>query len=310
MFSLVRQVLGYPQAYWHRTTAAVHHGHMPQQLQVSALRRTLQVCTRADLIAAGYSPRTIKRAFDAGQLTKLGRFWLGTGATPRTVAAALRRNHRLTCVSALALHGVFVPETPGVHEVGRQCRCVSPEGVIEHRGLRAWPDTEPILPVRWALGDAARCLDADGAAMVLESALNKRLVDDTDVTLILTALPQRKQLAIGTPDERAMSGPETRVRRFLERRGVAVVPQFPLPDGGFADMLVGEQLLIECDSRAHHTDPRAFAADRRRDQRNVLRGYTVVRLTYQDVMDNWSTTQQLLIALIRRGAHRRTRYQR
>ena len=270
----------------------------------------MHVRSRADLLADGYTDRSIRRSLETGRLRKLGKWWYGTSATPAHVAAALQRDHRLTCVSALALHGVFTIETHAVHEVGVQCRCTSGDGVIHHRPLRRWPDGEPVLPVGHALAHACRCLSAEGAAMSLESALNKRLVDEQEVAMILEELPERKRLAIGTPDARAMSGPETRVRRFLQRRGVKVTPQFPLPGGGFADLLVGECLLIECDSRSHHTDPRAFSADRARDRRNVLLGYTVVRFTYQDVMDNWATTRAQLLALIRRGAHRLPRSRR
>lgn len=283
---------------------------MESQAHLSTTKKLLDVRTRADLLAAGYTDRTIARALSSRQLLKLGRFWYGSSVTPPQVAWALASDHRLTCVSALVLHGVFVIETSGVHVVGRQCRCTAHEGKIHHPGLRRWPDAEPILPILHALTHACRCLDAEGAAIALESALNKELIRSDDVPAIFDRLPVRKRKAIGDPDARAMSGPETRVRRFFEKRGVKVQPQFPLPDGGFADMLVGERLLIECDSKSHHTDAKAFAADRHRDQRNVARGYMVVRLTYQDVMDNWLTTQRFLLGLIRRGAHRLPRPRR
>ena len=274
------------------------------------IKTLTHVRTRADLLSAGYTDRRIRKALRSGQVTKLRRYWYGTNATPIDVAGALRREHRLTCVSALALHGAFVVETPGPHEVGRQCRCTTSDSPILHPRLRAWPDDEPVMPVRQALDHMCRCLSAEGAAITLESALNKKLITTDDLSEILVGLPHRKRLAIGTPDGRAMSGPETRVRRFFERRGVRVTPQFPLPGGGYADMLVGELLLVECDSRTHHTDSRAFASDRRRDQRNVLLGYTVVRLTYHDVMEDWVSTQEFLLTLLRRGAHRKPRTQR
>lgn len=213
-------------------------------------------------------------------------------------------------MSALALHGVFVIETPGAHEVGRQCPCATSDDLILHQRLRAWPDAEPVMPVEQSLIHAARCLDAEGAAICLESALNKKLIGPDDLPSIMAGLPARKRSAIGPLDGRAMSGPETRVRRLFERRGVQVTAQFPLPDGGFVDMLVGERLMIECDSRSHHTDPMTFANDRHRDQRNVSLGYTVIRLTYQDVMDNWTATREMLLSLLRRGVHRAPRPQR
>jgi predicted transcriptional regulator of viral defense system len=44
-----------------------------------------------------------------------------------------------------------------------------------------------------------------------------------------------------------------------------------------------ERLIVETDSRAFHTDRRAFEHDRLRDQRLTLAGFTVVRFTWRQV---------------------------
>lgn len=276
-------------------------------LPLTALKTRLQVCSRRDLLDAGHSARGIDRLVNLGQLQRFGPHWFGTAITPGEVARALRRNHRLTCASALNVHGVFVPESPWPHEVGRQCSCRTPAGVIEHRPLRRWPDDEPVLPLRASLRHAVSCLGAEGAAIVLESALNKGFITVGESTELTAHLSLKQLRAIGRVDGRSMSGPETRVRRFLERQGVEVQPQFHVASVGFVDMLVGDRLVIECDSIAHHTGSSNYAADRRRDQALAALGFQVIRLTYQDVMQNWDQTRELLRHLIRRGIHRRPR---
>lgn len=67
---------------------------------------------------------------------------------------------------------------------------------------------------------------------------------------------------------------------------------------------MGDALVIECDSRSHHTGPRNYANDRRRDQRLVALGYRVIRLTYEDVMVAWEATKEMMVALIRAKRHR------
>ncbi|MGA4508060.1 hypothetical protein ACQB6R_03395 [Propionibacteriaceae bacterium G1746] len=264
----------------------------------------LHAWTRPQLLAADLTDAQIRRAVARGDLLRLGPRWYGTTATPPAVAAALKSNHRLTCLSALSLHGVFTPRVAERHEVGRQCRCQPRRGVVEHLPLRAWPDDHPILSLHDSLADALRCLNAESSAVVLESALHRRLLHPDDLPALLDPLSQRQRRAIGRLDARAMSGSETRVRRFFERRGVKVRPQFPLPGGGYADLLVGERLLIECDSLAHHTDLAAFAGDRHRDQRNLLAGLLTLRLTYDDVWVAWEATKRLFGEILRTHLHR------
>ena len=273
-------------------------------MPLSATKNRLQVCSRRDLLAFGYTKHRLNRLVADGHLRRLGSHWFGTDLTPFAVASALRRNHRLTCVSALEIYGVFVPLSPWPHEVGRQCSCRAGGEVLEHPTLRRWPDDEPLVPLRLALDHAVACLDAEGAAIVLESALNQRLISEDEAGELVGHVSLRKQRAIGRLDRRSMSGTETRVRRFLERLGVQVVPRFEVAGVGVVDMLVGDRLVLECDSREHHTGRQNYANDRRRDQRLAALGYLVVRLTYEDVMVGWLPTQGLLRGLVAAKVHR------
>jgi hypothetical protein len=60
----------------------------------------------------------------------------------------------------------------------------------------------------------------------------------------------------------------------------------------------GTMLVVETDGFEFHSMPTTFAADRRRDQRLTLAGYTVVRFTYDQVVGDPRTTAQAVSALL------------
>ena len=221
----------------------------------SPLRRRLHVWTTADLRGAGISRHRQQRLVADGALRGYGGGWFGTAETPDDVAGALFRGNRLTCLSAARILGLWTPDLgPDVHETSRRPTRGEHDGVVSrHRPvIRRWPDDEPVLPLDAALSHALTCLDADSAAVLLESALERRLLVPSQVDLLLAEAPARRRRAIGRVSALAGSGSETRVRRYLERRGVRVREQVAVFEGGRVDLLVGDRLVIECDSVRHH----------------------------------------------------------
>lgn len=91
------------------------------------------------------------------------------------------------------------------------------------------------------------------------------------------------------------------VRVMLSSRGVPVRPQVHVPGVGRVDLLVGESLIIECDSEEHHAG--IIDKDRRRDMMARRLGYTVVRLSWQQVWCTWEETRAFLADLIRTRRH-------
>lgn len=63
--------------------------------------------------------------------------------------------------------------------------------------------------------------------------------------------------------------------------------------------------MIECDSVAHHTNARAYAADRERDRKLWALGYVVLRLTHGQVMYDWEVVEADILACVRAGGHRK-----
>jgi len=71
------------------------------------------------------------------------------------------------------------------------------------------------------------------------------------------------------------------------------------PTGYSPDFLWrAHRLIAETDGRSVHTTSRAFEKDRRRDQRLMLLGYTVVRFTHSQVFDEPRTVEATVRALL------------
>jgi very-short-patch-repair endonuclease len=68
------------------------------------------------------------------------------------------------------------------------------------------------------------------------------------------------------------------------------------------DLLVGERLVVECDSAEFHDRYRS-ANDYQRTQELIRRGYIVVRLTYRDVVHDWARAEALILEIVRAGRH-------
>lgn len=74
---------------------------------------------------------------------------------------------------------------------------------------------------------------------------------------------------------------------------------------GRVDLLVGESLIVECDSEKHHAPGERYRMDRIRDLASRDLGYTTLRLRYDQIWYSWALTQRSLLAELATGRHRR-----
>ncbi|HEY8317974.1 MAG TPA: DUF559 domain-containing protein [Amnibacterium sp.] len=86
----------------------------------------------------------------------------------------------------------------------------------------------------------------------------------------------------------------------MAKLGVLVQQQVAIEGVGFVDCLIGERLVIELDSIAHHSDP---TADRHRDALLSALGYRVLRFMAKQVDESWPEVEEAVLAAISRGDH-------
>jgi very-short-patch-repair endonuclease len=149
---------------------------------------------------------------------------------------------------------------------------------------------------------AANCLDAEGLIIVLDSMLNKRMIDMADARSIVAASRFARHNLAERCDPGSESGTETIIRLRLRATGIHLRTQVVIPGVGRVDLLVGDRLIIEADSREHHLAK--YQTDRTRDRVATGLGYVVIRLTYEDVVYRWGVVFGDIQAIIRRRAHR------
>lgn len=157
------------------------------------------------------------------------------------------------------------------------------------------------MPV--ALLTAAQCVGDHELITLMDSLVNLRLLSRTHLRYLMDGLGAHRRSLVDRCAW-AESGTESIARIKFQAAGIKVRTQVSIPSVGRVDLLLGDRLVVEIDSRAHHTDAVSYQRDRERDQRLAALGYIVVRLTYEQVMFDWDNTLARLLPIIRADRHR------
>lgn len=318
-----------PQATPAQRTLTTQHQHQrpPGPARASRLPSIADYLARAgglaqldDLVRDGYSARTVQRATDAGIIQRIRRGWYsGPGANDQLVRA-IRAGGALTCVSGCAFRGLWQPWDPQLHIcVPRGARhlkdpdtgiAVSPEQpsrrLLVHWNAGSYEKAAGgVVPLVECLAQTIRCQPPDVAFAVLESALRKGKLTTAERARLALNVPQQRRSLVAAAGPHADSGTESLFRYRLLQRGVTMRSQFPIPDIGRVDFLIGDRLIIEIDSDAHHGDREQRIRDHRRDAALARLGYRCVRFDYQLVIWDWPLVEAAVMALIERGDHLR-----
>lgn len=268
------------------------------------------VLTRRELMALGYDDATLRRAVAAGDLILLRRGWYAFRMHDPDVAAAVRSGGVLGCVSALRLHGLWIP--PGYPDLhirrsktmrgpGRLAGCTPVRG-------RPGPTSSAVDPVVFALACAARCMSVEDWAAAADSYLNLNGVDREELRASIAPYGGATVDALlDKTDGRAQSGTESIVRVRLRALGFHVVVQ-PAVDyriyRGHADLRIGK-LLIECDGARFHSGEKDRSNDYVRDRKSLIGGWESMRLAYRHVIGpEWDEVVQDVRAFTGEGRHR------
>lgn len=272
------------------------------------LERCLRACGgaahSADLRARGFTAHAMRRVVDAGRAHRVRRSWLVVPDCDRTVRRAVAAGGRITCVTSAARLGLWTPGDERVHiAISHSASRIDADGLVLHRAVGPAPMGPRVLvdDVLNVLFHVAGCLEPADALAVWESAIRKGLVDPEVLRRVRwrrTAAARFASIASVLSD----SGLETHFVALMRSIGVAVRQQVWI-DGHPLDGLIGERLGIQIDGFAHHQ-----AADRRRDLRAdarlVVRGYTVLRFDYVQILFHPEEVVAVIRTAMAQGLHR------
>lgn len=255
------------------------------------------------LLDHGYSKTAVRKAIEAGRVVRVRKGWLALSNADPLLVTAARQGLTVSCITQAARLGLWVRDSSRLHfAVPRPGAELRPLGAILHYHA-------PVLPrPRFALADTlenalvlvAQCEPFEDAVATWDSALNKGLIDRPALAQLPLRGTARRVLAATDPF--ADSGLETYVRLRLRWLGIPISAQSWIV-GHRVDFLLGERLVLQIDG-GHHTG-RQRTQDIAHDAQLQLRGYTVIRLSYAQVMDSWPEAQATIIHAIALGLHQR-----
>lgn len=259
------------------------------------------VVSTAQLRAAGWTHPRIKRLPEQGW-SRLRRGWYASQTANAEVVRAVSAGGVLACVSALRLRRVWVPDSALHIRYSSRAR-QSGRGIRSCHPYRLDPPIAGAVDsLNIAVASVANCLDAEGVVIVLDSMLNKQMIEIADARAVVAASRFARLNLADRCDARSESGTETIIRLRLRALGIHLRTQVHIAGVGRVDFLVGERLIIEADSREHHLPK--YQSDRTRDRVAIGLGYLVIRVTYEDVAYRWDAILEDILLVIRRRAHR------
>jgi hypothetical protein len=228
--------------------------------------------------------RAVDRALAAGRLVAPRRGWVAVADLHPALLTALSLGGVLSCGAAAQAHGLELidPSARPHVTVPRGWSLSSTREAVVHR--RDVPALDGVTTLARTAADCARCLPRRDAIVVVDGVLS-RGIDVEDVRAHLRgrgAGGARARVERASP--LAGSSGETCARIAPEDAGFDVECQVHIPTVGWVDLLVDGTIVVEVDGFAHHSDPRQFAADRRRDAALAARGYVVLRFAWADAV--------------------------
>jgi very-short-patch-repair endonuclease len=262
---------------------------------------TPEFLTRTDLLRGGATRRSIQASVRRGELIHVRRDRYLAADANEQFARAVRVGGRLTCLSLLALLGVFVLHNRELHvhvdptssrlrfsrkqeqqksrfDTARKRVKVHWANLIEAAGSSC------SVQVLDALAQAVLCQAPRAAIATIDSALYLGFIVESQLPELFAALPARFLPLLPLVDGRAESGPETLVRLMARTLGCDIRLQVEFDEIGRVDLILDGWLVVECDSKQFHSPWEAQVRDRERDRALAAQGYCTLRLTAATIM--------------------------
>ncbi|MCR8670552.1 type IV toxin-antitoxin system AbiEi family antitoxin domain-containing protein [Agrococcus sp. HG114] len=285
-------------------------------------RAFLGVLTTAQLLQAGVPRKALDAALAAGKVQRLRRGWIAW-QPDAAVAAAVRGGGCISCVSAMGHLGAWQPRGCAGHvrradgqrdKRARRSAATDAGAAAKHarprtsaKGCRPYganpPVTAAIDDLETAFRCALRCADREQIVTIADSIVHRGLASLAELRRWAASAPRAVRRHLDLVEPLAESGTESMVRVRLLALGLSVRVQQWIGRRR-VDLMIGDRLIVECDSVAHHADLEAFQRDRRADRAHVAAGYLVIRLTWEQIHDEWPAIERDILAIVRRGDHR------
>lgn len=263
------------------------------------------VFSAQQLVEQGWSRERIEEARLDGHIRRLRWGWYAVPHADEAAIRAIKAGGRLGCLSALRVHGLWIPAHPMPHVMFGPGKAVpSRDDLVIHRAHNH--AREAVFSIEDSLAQVVHRHDAETTLMAMESAVNLGHISPATARTMLAAAPTTHHKGVVKYFEpRSESGSETRLRLFLQQRGVPVRSQVWIDGVGRVDLLAGESLILEADSEEFHGSPGAVTNDRRRDVAATERGYARHRFTHRQLFFEWPSTQDFLSRILSSGHHLR-----
>jgi len=267
-----------------------------------------QAVHREQLHAEGYRDVQLRQLVRDGEAELLRRAWFVSTSADADLRDAARVGGRITCVALARRRGWWMPEgfgdEPHLHFV---------PGSTGPRLASSWPGTthwsRPVAPVgrsltatvEDALAHIAVCVPPERAILLWESAARIERLAPEALRRVRWRSPAARELAEAVTGL-ADSGLEVLLCRPLRRLRVQVRQQVVLA-GKPVDVLVGRWLVVQVDGWAYHSDSAQRSKDIAHDAELRLRGYTVLRFSYAQVVHGWEEVERTIRRALAAGLH-------
>lgn len=249
----------------------------------------------------GVSEHSIRRAVAGGHVVRLRRGWVASRSADPMLVTAAEQGLIVTCITAAARKGLWVLDSSRPHVAAP-----SHAGHVEvERSVIHW--NRPVFPrdpdscedtIENTLVMVARCQPYESALATWESAFQKRLVDP--VVLERAPLPSSVRRILLDARPFADAGTETIFRTRLRWVNVRITPQVWIL-GHRVDFVIGERLIIQIDG-GHHVGAQR-TSDIAHDALLMLHGYHVIRIGYDQLINQWASVQDLILTAIAQRLH-------
>ncbi|MGG7464702.1 endonuclease domain-containing protein [Plantibacter sp. YIM 135347] len=271
---------------------------------VTWLNERRGIAHRADTLEAGFGRFRIETALADGSVTTIRRHWLHTRTCDAERLSAASVGGRLTCLTAAQQLGLWTMPDGLTHvAVPTSSSCRPPDDVRLHWGRNPAPSgrRELVEPIENTLAHLARCQPFERALVVFESAIRLGAVQHEQLRR-LDVSSKRFDALVSAASGLSDSGIETIPRARLARLGIRMRQQVRI-DGHRVDGLIGERLVIQIDGFGPHSGAAQRSRDVRQDRRLTLLGYTVLRFTYSQVLDEWPEVERTILAAMAQRLH-------